>query len=64
MASCSSVCRARCGLRAGKAFLPHARAAVHAAERAVRSAREALQLQTGELEISTVRSIAAGLLPT
>lgn len=48
---------------AGKAFLPHARAAVHSAERAVRSAREALQLQTGELEISTVRSIALGLLP-
>jgi DNA-binding transcriptional LysR family regulator len=48
---------------AGKAFLPHARTAVHSAERAVRSAREALQLQTGELEISTVRSIALGLLP-
>lgn len=48
---------------AGKAFLPHARTAVHSAERAVRSAREALQLETGELEISTVRSIAVGLLP-
>jgi DNA-binding transcriptional LysR family regulator len=48
---------------AGKAFLPHARAAVNSAERAVRSAREALQLKTGELEISTVRSIAVGLLP-
>lgn len=48
---------------AGKAFLPHARTAVHSTERAVRSAREALQLETGELEISTVRSIAAGLLP-
>lgn len=48
---------------AGKAFLPHARAAVHSADRAVRSAREALQLKTGELEISTVRSIAVGLLP-
>ena len=32
---------------AGKAFLPHARAAVNSAERAVRSAREALQLKTG-----------------
>ncbi len=48
---------------AGQAFLPHARIAVDATARAVRSAREALQLQTGELEISTVRSIAGGLLP-
>lgn len=48
---------------AGKAFLPHARTTVNAADRAVRAAREALQLQTGELEISTVRSIAVGLLP-
>ncbi|HVV91370.1 MAG TPA: LysR family transcriptional regulator [Solirubrobacterales bacterium] len=48
---------------AGKAFLPHARMAVRAAERAMRSARSALQMETGELEISTVRSIAAGLLP-
>ena len=49
---------------AGKAFLPHARTAINSTERAVRAAREALQLQTGELEISTVRSIAVGLLPT
>ncbi len=49
---------------AGKAFLPHARNAVYSAERAVRAARTALQLETGELEISTVRSISAGLLPT
>jgi DNA-binding transcriptional LysR family regulator len=48
---------------AGKAFLPDARTAVHSAERAIRCARAALQLQTGELEISTVRSIAVGLLP-
>jgi DNA-binding transcriptional LysR family regulator len=48
---------------AGKAFLPHARMGVRSAERAMRSARSALQEQTGELEISTVRSIAAGLLP-
>ena len=48
---------------AGKAFLPHARIAVSSIERAVRAARGALQLQTGELEISTVRSIAVGLLP-
>lgn len=48
---------------AGKAFLPNARTAVSSTERAVRAVREALQLRTGELEISTVRSIAAGLLP-
>lgn len=48
---------------AGKAFLPHARMSVRSAERAMRAARSALQEQTGELEISTVRSIAAGLLP-
>jgi DNA-binding transcriptional LysR family regulator len=48
---------------AGKAFLPHARTAVKAAEQAVRSARSALELEAGELEISTVRSIAVGLLP-
>jgi DNA-binding transcriptional LysR family regulator len=48
---------------AGKAFLPHARMAVNSAGRAVRSASSALQLETGELEISTVRSIAVGLLP-
>jgi DNA-binding transcriptional LysR family regulator len=48
---------------AGKEFLPHARNAVAAAERAVRSARAALELKSGELEIATVRSIAAGLLP-
>lgn len=48
---------------AGKAFLPHARVAVRAAEQAERSARSAFALETGELEISTVRSIAVGLLP-
>jgi DNA-binding transcriptional LysR family regulator len=48
---------------AGKAFLPHAQTAVRAAERAQRAARSALDLETGELEISTVRSIAAGILP-
>jgi DNA-binding transcriptional LysR family regulator len=47
----------------GKAFLPHARTAVNSAGRALRAARSAVQLQTGELEISTVRSIAVGLLP-
>jgi DNA-binding transcriptional LysR family regulator len=48
---------------AGKAFLPHAQVAVRAAERAHLAARSALELETGELEISTVRSIAAGILP-
>src|SRR3989337_2713475 len=48
---------------AGQAFLPHAQIAVRAAERAHHAARSALQLETGELEISTVRSIAAGILP-
>jgi DNA-binding transcriptional LysR family regulator len=48
---------------AGKAFLPHAQIAVRAAERAEQAARSALALETGELEISTVRSIAAGILP-
>lgn len=48
---------------AGKEFLPHARSTVAAAGRAVRSARSALELRSGELEIATVRSIAAGLLP-
>jgi len=48
---------------AGKAFLPHAQIAVRATERAQQAARSALELETGELEISTVRSIAAGILP-
>ena len=48
---------------AGKAFLPHAQTAVRSAERAAQAARAALQLETGELELSTVRSIAAGILP-
>jgi DNA-binding transcriptional LysR family regulator len=48
---------------AGKAFLPHAQTAVRAAGRAQHAARSALNLETGELEISTVRSIAAGILP-
>src|SRR5918998_5386847 len=48
---------------AGKAFLPHAQTAVRAAARAQHAARSALDLETGELEISTVRSIVAGILP-
>jgi DNA-binding transcriptional LysR family regulator len=48
---------------AGKEFLPHAENAVNAAGRAVRAARAALEMKSGELEIATVRSIAAGILP-
>ena len=48
---------------AGKAFLPHAQTAARVVERAHQAARSALDLEAGELEISTVRSIAAGILP-
>lgn len=48
---------------AGRAFLPESRAAVLAAERARRAARESLALRTTELEIATLRSIAVGILP-
>ena len=48
---------------AGKALLPHARAAVVSAERAAHAARSVAQLEIGELEIATVRSLAVGLLP-
>ena len=49
---------------AGRALLPEARGTVEAAERAARGARTALGLESGELEIATVRSIAVGILPT
>ncbi|MBS1881555.1 MAG: LysR family transcriptional regulator [Actinobacteria bacterium] len=49
---------------AGRALLPEAQAAVASAERAGRTAREALSLARGVLEIATVPSIsAAPLLP-
>ena len=48
---------------AGRALLPEARAAVRAVERGRRAAREALALESGELEIATVLSMAVGLLP-
>src|SRR6478735_464669 len=48
---------------AGRALLPEARAAVRAVERGRRAARAALALETGELEIATVLSMAVGLLP-
>jgi DNA-binding transcriptional LysR family regulator len=49
--------------RAGEAFLPAARAALAAAERARHSARMVLELEAGELEIATVGTVALGLLP-
>jgi DNA-binding transcriptional LysR family regulator len=48
---------------AGRALLPEARLAVRAVERGRRGARSALALETGELEIATVLSMAVGLLP-
>jgi DNA-binding transcriptional LysR family regulator len=48
---------------AGKEFLPHARDTVAAVDLAMRSARAAMEMRGGELEIATVRSIAAGIIP-
>lgn len=48
---------------AGRAFLPEARAAVLAAQSGARSARAALALESAQLEIATVFSLAVGLLP-
>jgi DNA-binding transcriptional LysR family regulator len=47
----------------GEKFEPGARSVVLAAQDALYIARAALNAQTGELEIATVRSIAAGILP-
>jgi DNA-binding transcriptional LysR family regulator len=49
---------------AGQSFLPEARAAISHASRARRSARMALGLESGELQIATVTSAAAGILPS
>ncbi|HEX5146342.1 MAG TPA: LysR family transcriptional regulator [Conexibacter sp.] len=49
---------------AGRAFLPEARAALAAAERATRAAREALGLERGLLQIATYPSLASGALLT
>ncbi len=49
---------------AGRAFLPEARAALAAAERATRAAREALGLERGLLQIATYSSLASGALLT
>src|SRR5262245_34648567 len=48
---------------AGRAPLPEARTALRAAERGARSARAALEVGTGDLEIATVLSLAVGFLP-
>ncbi len=48
---------------AGRALLPEARAAVLAAQSSARSARAALALESAQLEIATVFSLAVGLLP-
>ena len=49
---------------AGQNFLPEARAAISHASRARGSARMALSLELGQLEIATVTSAAAGILPS
>jgi DNA-binding transcriptional LysR family regulator len=48
---------------AGRTLLPEARAAVRAVERGRLGARAVLALESGELEIATVLSMAVGLLP-
>ena len=48
---------------AGRAFLPEARSALLAAQRAQRAGRAALALELAEIEIATVLSLAVGLLP-
>src|SRR4051794_20732590 len=47
----------------GRAFLPHATAAVNGADDARRSAREVAELEAGELRIGTLNSIALGVVP-
>jgi DNA-binding transcriptional LysR family regulator len=48
---------------AGRILLPEARAALRPVERGRRGARAALALESGDLEIATVLSMAVGLLP-
>jgi DNA-binding transcriptional LysR family regulator len=48
---------------AGRAFLPEARAAVLATERARGAARGALATRSIDLDIATLRSVAVGILP-
>jgi DNA-binding transcriptional LysR family regulator len=47
----------------GRAMLPHARAALAAAERARCAARQASGLEAGELRLATVYSVSLGVLP-
>jgi DNA-binding transcriptional LysR family regulator len=49
--------------QAGEAMLPHARAAIASARRAVRAFHEVGAGLSGELELATVMSIAVGVLP-
>jgi DNA-binding transcriptional LysR family regulator len=49
---------------AGQEFLPEARAVTSHANRARRSARVALGMESGQLEIATNTSTAAGILPS
>lgn len=48
---------------AGRTLLPEARIALRAFERGLRGARSALAVESGELEIATVLSMAVGVLP-
>jgi DNA-binding transcriptional LysR family regulator len=48
---------------AGQQLLPEARATIRHARRARRSARMALGLEAGHLEVATITSAAAGILP-
>src|SRR6476620_4369474 len=48
---------------AGQSFLPEARAAINHANRARRSARMAMGLESGQVQIATSTSTAAGILP-
>ena len=47
----------------GRAFLPHAIAAVRAAEEARHEARAVAQLEAGQIRIGTMGSIALGVIP-
>lgn len=47
----------------GRAFLPHAVAAVRAAEEATHAARTVGRLDAGELRLATLQSIALGVIP-
>jgi DNA-binding transcriptional LysR family regulator len=48
---------------AGRVFLPQAQAIVRAAEEARNSVREVVEGRAGDVHVSTVRSVASGVLP-